>query len=145
MSFVPAISNVTARRRCIVFALNLPLPNSAPINPPSITANIHQGKPGAISIRVVSRPANPEIEFERINAEATPEITLMGAQCINSISGLRKTPPPTPVSPDRNPNPDPQIRRMGQETGLISAVSQWREDARKRQAEYSRKMPTNGL
>ena len=114
------MSNVTASRRCIVDALKRPLPNSAPTRPPTITASIHHGKLGEISILVVSKPAKPEIELERIKADATPDITRMGAHCISNINGLRNTPPPTPVRPDKNPRPDPQTSKIGQETGLIT-------------------------
>ena len=38
-----------------------------------------------------------------MKAAATPEVTRVLAQPIINTSGLKKIPPPTPVSPDINP------------------------------------------
>src|SRR5574343_859499 len=97
----------------MVAGLKRPLPYSAPIKPPTRTAADHQGGAGATKMPLESRPAIPEIELTKMKAAAVPEITRTGAQHMSSISGLRKTPPPTPVSPDRNPSNAPQTRRTG--------------------------------
>src|SRR5574343_106955 len=104
----------------MVSGLKRPLPYSAPINPPMSTVIAHQGSPGAMRIPFESKPAMPDSELTRINAAATPEMTRSGAQRISSMSGLRNTPPPTPVRPDRKPNPAPQTMSTGQDTALIS-------------------------
>ncbi len=47
-------------------------------------------------------------EFTKINATATPDITLVSAHLKNSNIGLKNTPPPIPVNPDNIPKTAPR-------------------------------------
>jgi hypothetical protein len=52
---------------------------------------------------LVKYPSNAAIELTNINAAETPTDCLIVAQPFSSKMGLRKIPPPTPVSPDNSP------------------------------------------
>ena len=91
------------------------LPNSAPIIPPRMTASAQKSKDGCNVVSTEITPNIPAMELTKINAAATPEITFRGAQCKKTNNGLRKIPPPTPVTPDKKPKIPPNNRRMGLE------------------------------
>ena len=67
-------------------------------------------------------PSSPAIELSRMKAAAIPDITRTSAQRRNSSSGLRKMPPPTPVSPDSRPSAAPQANSSADD-GVRSAAS----------------------
>ena len=52
-------------------------------------------------------PMSPADEFSKIKGAANPAVCLGPAQPVKSSSGLKKTPPPTPVNPERKPIPAP--------------------------------------
>ena len=79
------------------------LPYSAPMKPPNTAASTQYGKWLEKIGDFKNTPAKPEIEFTKINAAATPEITLVFSHLKNSSSGLKNTPPPMPVSPESKP------------------------------------------
>ena len=58
-------------------------------------------------------PARPAREFTKMKAAETPADSFAPAQFLNSNSGVRKMPPPDPVSPESSPIPAPDARAEG--------------------------------
>ena len=108
ISFAPATSKTTPSRRRNVGVPSRRLPSSAPISPPSTTAPAHIGNCAGTWLRLDGLPARPASELTRMNAAATPPVSRVSAQPMNSRSGLRKMPPPVPVRPASSPIPAPQ-------------------------------------
>ena len=96
-------------------------------------------------VRVEETPRSPEMEFTKMKLAATPEITLMGAQWKNTKIGLRKIPPPTPVRPDRKPNPAPVNNKKGMDGFFTSSLNPFLAWEINRQAENNKMKPTKGL
>ena len=63
-------------------------------------------RPGSVT-PPVSRPAIPEIELTRMNAPDRPAASRVRVQPASTSSGVRKMPPPVPLSPASRPIPAP--------------------------------------
>ena len=97
------------------------LPSSEPMSPPTKAAGAHHAISTGTFFTLATWPSKPEAEFTRMNATETPAVLRVSAQPRSRINGLRKIPPPTPVSPERNPMPEPKIKANGSDTGFCSA------------------------
>src|SRR5258708_37280235 len=87
--------------------------------------------------------SKPATELTRMNAAATPEVSFVVVQCISSSTGLRKMPPPTPVSPESIPMTAPKHTAIQIGTTAASSLSVTDLALKNnRTALYSSTMPT---
>src|SRR2546429_8422935 len=77
-----------------------------------------------------TNPAGPAIEFNKINNEKTADACFVFAQLEKSKRGVRKIPPPVPVSPERNPMPEPTARAADNGGGVTAGGSPRRKNNR---------------
>ena len=136
----PAIIKTIARNRLMVTGFSLLLPKYDPTTPPIITA-IPRGKISDGMFSVERKfPNKPEIEFNKINSAETAAAFFVVAQRISKSNGVRKIPPPVPVSPDNNPRKAPTPIATGFDGSL--GVSSFNCGMRKGMAEKSKIAPT---
>lgn len=79
------------------------------MNPPKHAAIASTGSQGAGLHPALNSPARPATELSRTNSEAVAAVRLVSAQLSISITGLRKMPPPVPVSPAMRPTTIPTV------------------------------------
>src|SRR6184192_4454655 len=85
---------------------NLRLPKCEPTVPPMIAAPERTAAKAGMDCLALAKPARPAIEFAKINNAETADACFVFAQLEKSKRGVRKIPPPVPVSPERNPKPE---------------------------------------
>jgi len=146
-NFQAARSNTRARQRRIQATGRWRLPRRDPTDPAtSTTINIRPNPagrphPAAPAGRARRSPAKPMKELPRMNREATAAAWRVEAQRPSSSNGVRKTPPPVPVSPASSPRPAPQPTKTRADGARSVAGS--RGCCRKRNAEASSTRPTS--
>src|ERR1041385_2704401 len=122
--FAPATARTTASILRISGLVNRRLPYSAPNQPPTSTAPTRIPVCHGSEIDLtMNAPASPAIELTRMKGAATAEVCLVPAQPAISSSGLRKMPPPTPVSPESNPRPPPMSMASASGGSRTSRIS----------------------
>jgi hypothetical protein len=97
------------------------------------------------AVDVDKTPAMPARELTRMKQAAVPEMTLVGAQCMSRIRGLKKMPPPTPVMPERNPRIAPVVMSEVIEGDLVWSSVAVLAVLNMLQAAYSKNSPIVGL
>jgi hypothetical protein len=115
----PAIINTTPRSRRRVVLPNRLLPYSAPRYPPTTAATAQRGIVAGNAATLERCPSKPAMEFARINAAETPEVSRASAHPMNNKSGLKNIPPPVPVRPDNNPIPTPEVNAAQRGMALV--------------------------
>ena len=103
--------------------LNLRLPYQAPAVPPIIAKPAHKYISDENDWADKDAPANPEMEFKKINAADTAAVCFILLQCNNSKTGLNKIPPPMPIIPDTKPS-NPPMRNAGINYNSLIPVSE---------------------
>ena len=100
---MPASTSTTDNQRLIPATGNTLVPSMVPIQPPITAAGAQYTISPGTCASEDTWPNKPEIELTRMNATATPDVSLVLAQFIMSSTGLKKMPPPTPVRPESKP------------------------------------------
>src|SRR5712691_5639999 len=108
MSFRPASASTTASSRRSVTSASRRTPNSEPTMPPTTTAPAHSGAALGSACTLMVSPKRPATELTRIKAAETLALWRGSAHPITRRSGLKKMPPPIPVSPETKPSPAPK-------------------------------------
>src|SRR5262249_46361144 len=88
-------------------------------------------------------PSKPAIELTKMNIAEIAEAVFVGAQWRIITTGVRKMPPPVPVSPERSPSPPPTTMASDFGGGCV-----WRSAGGRimnRAAEKRRTRPTSQL
>src|SRR5262249_31110313 len=99
ISLAPASVSTAARRRLMITTLNRRLPKYDPAVPPT-TATPAIATPIDGNARVAAKlPVSPASEFTRMNTALAADAIFVGAQRRRISTGVRKIPPPVPVSP----------------------------------------------
>ena len=80
---------------------------AAPISPPIATATTSSEATRGSVLPALIHPISPAIEFTKINTADVPATCFTGADLMKRRVGVRNTPPPTPVRPERSPSKIP--------------------------------------
>lgn len=98
INFEPATRTAARRTRKVSVATRR-TPSSLPTSPPTTAAPAHSGSADGKAFTLARFPASAAAELTRMNAAETPPVSRVSAHPVNRRRGLRKIPPPVPVSP----------------------------------------------
>src|SRR5204863_2042697 len=107
------ITSTTASKRLIVNAGNRLLPKYDPTAPPISAATAKGMAIAGNDLLAVQFPSSPAMELTKMNMAEMADAVFVGAQWRKITSGVRKIPPPVPVSPDRSPKAPPMTTASG--------------------------------